>query len=237
MDYPQLLKTMQLVANDPPSRAAFRLKHKQLIDLALAIAEEPRQTGKPIMPTSSMVALQVTLFDNWPGGAKIKNKPHRYKLQFKAWDGDPSRVSMAVDDPTFVGDAELLTAAELVEKAHGLNNGRESLNPKRKKKLVKNPISEEYSVMLETLALEYPESLFAMVKTKMHGDGTTYHHGQIARVVMDGAEIVEGELYLTTERLDLPAFLKTYASGKPLKRPSAAQSRFSPHTRHAGWRS
>lgn len=236
MDYEKLLSAMEQVVNDPPSRTAFRLKHSRLIELAMAIAKEGPK-ARPIMPTSSMVALQVTLFDNWPGGMKPKGKPHRYKLAFKAWDGDPTRVSMAVDDPAFSGDSELLTAAELVEKAHSLNNAMPSPNPKRKKALIKNSISDDYTVMMLDLAAEYPSSLFALVKSKVHGEGTTHHHGQIARVVMKDGAVIEGELYLTTERIDLPPFVTTYASGKPLKRPSAAQSRFSPHARHAKWTS
>lgn len=236
MDYNKLIETMQAIVNDPPLRVAFRHNHKRLIELALAIAKEG-PTAKPIPPTSQMVALQVSLFDNWPGGIKPKRTPHRFKLQFKAWDGDPTRVSMALDEPCFHGDAEIITASELVEKAHALNNNYPSLNPKRKKVPVKNSITDDYSVMMLDLAAEYPDSLFCLVRSKVHGDGTTHHNGQIARVVMTAGDIVEGELYLTTERIDLPAFIPTNASGRPLKRPVAAQSRFSPHERHSGWRS
>lgn len=237
MDYQQLLSTMEQVVNDPPSRVAFRLKHQRLIELAALIAKEGPK-AKPLPTTSQMVALQVSLFDNWPGGIQPKRTPHRFKLQFKAWDGDPTRVNIGIDDPCFHGDSELLTASELIEKAHALNNNLPSLNPKRKKTLVKNPISDDYSAMMLDLAAEYPDSLFCLVRSKVHGEGTTYHHGQIARVVMQDGAIVEGELYLTTERIDLPAFVTTTAGKKrPLKRPVVAQSRFTPHDRHAGWRS
>jgi len=237
MDYAKLIQTMEIVINDPPMKVTFRHQHAKLLELALAIADDGKPKGRPIPATSAMVALQVTLFDNWPGGVQPKRTPHRYKLAFKAWDGDPTRTSMNIDDPCFSGDAELLTAPALIEKAIALNNSLPGTNPKRKKVLVKNPISDDYSSMMMELANEFPSSLFALVKSKVHGEGTTHHHGQIARVEMSGGQITHGELYLTTERLDLPAFVPTYASGKPLKRPATAQSRFTPHDRHAGWRS
>lgn len=237
MDYNQLISTMEIVANDPALRNAFRLKHAKLFELVEAInADQAKaKVGKPLKPSAEMVALQTTLFDNWPNGKKVKGEPNRYKLQFKAWYGDPTRVSMSVDDPDFVGASELITADELVEKAHSLNNNYPSFNPKRKKKLVKNSINDDYSRFMIDLAELYPTSLFAMVRTKVHGDGTVYHHGQLARVEMTDGVITFAELYLTTERFDLPKFVNTTASGKAFSGTAVAQSRFSEHTRHAGW--
>lgn len=75
------------------------------------------------------------------------------------------------------------------------------------------------------------------MRSKVHGDGTVYHHGQIARVTMVDGRVTEGEIYLTTERVDLPAFVGTMSNGKPLQRPITAQSRWVSHPRHAGWAS
>lgn len=237
MTYDELIATMEAVANDPPMRGSFRIKHARLLELAKAIAADDRRKAVAIPPTAQLVALQVSLFDNWPGGVQPPRTPHRFKLQFKAWNGDPTRTSMNIDEPCFHGDSELLTASELVEKAHALNNNLPSLNPKRKKALVKNPINDDYSDLMFGLAQEYPESLFCLVRSKVHGDGTVYHHGQIARVTMEDGRLTEGEIYLTTERLDLPAFVCTMSNGKPLKRPITAQSRWVSHPRHEGWAS
>lgn len=51
------------------------------------------------------------------------------------------------------------------------------------------------------------------------------------------SRVAARKIYLTTERVDLPAFVGTMSNGKPLQRPITAQSRWVSHPRHAGWAS
>lgn len=246
MSFEPILRELDLIEGDKALLASWasrnRVAIKRIID---AVSQAPGGFARPIPSLDKIVGIQTTLYDNRPN-QRDETDRIRYGFQFKAWAGDPALINFRLTPPTFSGVGDLLTGEKLLQKAFMLNNERPHWNPnrrKRKNEIRKHPITEAYSVFMEDLIEAYPECMFSPVYTKIKGDGTVYHHGQLLRVTIsdDRKTITEAELYLTDTSTKLAPFVPTTARHKPLSAPKGKaallQSRFTTSTFHSGWQS
>ena len=244
MSFEPILKELDRISGDPALMSAWYSRNKAAIhEIIRAVSQQQGGIASPIPALAKIVGVQTTLYDNRPF-QKAETDRIRYGFQFKVWAGDPAFVNFRLTPPTFSGVGDLLTGEQLVQKAYMLNNERGHFNEKRTKRKNehrKYPITEDYSVFMEELVEAYPECMFSPVYTRLRGDGTLYHHGQLLRVSIseDRKTITEAELYLTTESTKLSTFRTKNAKGNDLSAPKGKlallQSRFSPSTIHSGW--
>ncbi|HEY0011574.1 MAG TPA: hypothetical protein VGB79_01830 [Allosphingosinicella sp.] len=224
-----ILRMGEMVDLDPVTmKAAFKAR---LLAAGVFTPEDFAATSgaekvSPCPLPSDMTALETTIFDNWPQGRKVKSKPIRYAMTFKAWTCDARSVNFASRNAlAFRGMADLVTADRLKSEAERLQSTK-----------LLNPISASYAKFLVALADAYPaKGLFGMLKSK--NPGTLYHDGQVVHVGLTNGAVTFTDLYLTTARMDLTDFRATDASGKPLTGNAKLQTRFSTSPVLHGWAS
>lgn len=211
-----------VLVQDKALMAQFRAQNPVLSDLLRTILDDGEQS-EPILPIpriTDMTALQCSVFDNWPTGAKAKNRPIRYNLAITAWDTEPRLLNFKRSKPCFRGNALLHTPKELIKTANRI-----------RKPNLKRPISDDYHYALtQMFATMFPDHLIGPILTKGRGShGTVYHEAQVAVVKMENGKMVSCDIYLGTynEMLELPAFSPTNSKKDPLPRKVMCQSRWS----------
>lgn len=166
----ELIDQITTRANDPAMLGALKSSPEFMGLCHFLVAETAkRQRAAPMPPISAMNAIQVAIFDNWPGGIRAKHKPNRYGAAVEVWTDEPGKIRIPkVGSHQHKANIALLSGPEMVKRAASL--------------LIKKTIGAEYAEIINSIAMDLQPGDLMGLMSSSEGGGTNYHPFQFAIV-------------------------------------------------------
>lgn len=185
---------------------------------ALLFPDEPTTANVPKGPpppcplVPDITAVQVAIFDNWPGGFRAKNHPNRYGCAVEVWTKAAENIRVT-GKPNF----DFKSSCALMDR----KNLQRHLKVLRKPR--NTPISTEYLDGLGIIAENMADDMrIGLINTVIDNDREAYarggfYHSQQFVIAYLGANGEPDSMRLCIEgtALDVAAFDNRDAGGKP----------------------
>jgi len=226
-----ILNELLTIQSDQALTNRFMARNPQFINCIRAMLEATGPSKvRPLPGTAPLNAVEVSIYDNWPAGKRVKSKPNRYGFSLNASDAvKPDPLSWEYH---FSGS--LVSGDDLKERVTALQK------PK-----LRNPISNDFREFAHTLvdvhediSLDYR---FGLLQAKPHGEGTVYPDSHVLVVQLDPQStrysVADANLFVGMDCMPLAPFVRSFAGGKGLTSNVILQSRSARGTGMAGWQS
>lgn len=214
------LDQLRLIASDRALMNHFAAAHPEALAAMREIVAGTNRPRLAIEDVEALTAIEMAVFDNWPGGRKVKSKPIRHGFGLSVTDAaKPDVRSWPLH---FSGS--LITADQTREAIARISS------PKRAE-----PISREHVLFLDALMGVYestPGVLFGLPMSKAFGGGTHYPASHALVVLTDPQAatftVQQATLWVGVQQMKhLPDFDTRLAGGRPLSGKAILQSRWS----------
>jgi hypothetical protein len=176
-------------------------------------------------PASTITAIQIGLFDNWPSGAFVKGTPNRFGMSIEIWDAPADEIeayTVKRMNYRFKSNVALMDRKALRCQIKNLRKPRANRL---------SNVDQDYLSDLDGIARDMTDDTrIGLLNTTVKTDDAEYHRGvyyhpyQLMHVELAGDKVQSAKLLLDT-MIDLAPFAITDCHGKGLGRNVAAQSR------------